>query len=158
MRRIPSDTETSGAIRLRPVLREKRCAFGRQPRVVLHQAFGELLLRRVVTQRSTLFQLIDPLRVAARCLRGSGWAQAKAFEIDDRTYTLWPSTGIHQCDVGSHAVTYQPGRRLSDHVVQNELDIGQVIRVPVAINRCAIGPTKSPPIRGNDSPSATERI
>ncbi len=70
VRGIAGDAKASCAIGLRPVLREKRCALGRQPRIVLHQPRSDFFARRVITQRCALLQLVDPLRVApGRLLR-----------------------------------------------------------------------------------------
>ena len=52
----------------------------------------------------------------------------------------------------------QPCRLCADDIVQHELEIGQVVRIPVAVARRAIAKPEATPVGRDDSPVAVERI
>ncbi len=163
VRRVAQDGAARAAVGLgalfRPLARQP-VGFGlRQAVVGLHQARGHAGQVVVAAQRHLAavqgLDLVQPLGVARRCLRGSRGGHAVALQVDQAADACRPRAGEHHGDVAAHAVADQIDRALARVMVEQEFQIAQVVGKAVVVARRPGGLAEAAPV-GRDDEAARE--
>ena len=104
------------------------------------------------------FQLIHPFRIACRRLRRAGGGHAESFEIHQPLDTLGPAARIQHRDIAAHAVTDQVHGRRRAVVIEQEIEVRQVIREPVIVDRGCLREAIAAPVGRDDVMVVLQRV
>jgi hypothetical protein len=122
--------------------------------VGLHQAPGHSLQIGVGLEHHLAagkgVQFVHPLRVAFGSQFGLGLRHAKAFHVDEFPHAVGTHPGVHHHHMATHAVAEQIDRRIRAEVLEQKIQIGHVVRVPVVVGGRAAAVAKTTPIGGDD--------
>jgi hypothetical protein len=139
--------------------REKQRLLPGEARIVGAQPLGERFEGIVVAKRRFFRgELAEPAHVTPGRLLGVRPGHAEAFEIDELRHAPGPDAGIHRGDVAAHAVADERHRRLGLEVIEQALQVGEIVREPVAVALRPLGEAETAPVGRDHAPVAAQRI
>ena len=152
VRRVGQQVPAAIGPRRRPMAGQPLRFVGRQPRVVLLQPLGHLVLAGVGHQALRRLQLVQPGGQALGRLGGRQVGQAEAFQVDQPADALRAHAGIGHHHVAAHAVAEQVDRRIGRQQVEQRVEVAHVVGKPVGIGagRCG-GQAEAAPVGGDDA-------
>src|SRR6185503_775115 len=157
VQRVAEEHDVAAVEPLGPVLGEERCALRRQPRIGLAQPGGDFIERTVRLETGRILQLVEPLRIADRCLVRPVPREAQALKGCEAPDAGWPDAGIHGGDDAAHAVPDDPRRAVRLVAIEVRFEIGVVVGEPVTLPR-PFGRAEATPVRGNELPLARKAV
>jgi len=123
-----------------------------QPGIVAAQALGERFEVLVVAKRGLFAELGQPARVALGRLLRARSREPKTFQVDEFRHALGADAGVHRGDVAAHAVADERGWRIRLEVLEQPIQIGKIIREPVAVALRPFAQAEAAPVRRDHAP------
>ncbi len=155
---IACELDAAVGLRPSPVPREERGLLDAQAGIVAAQALGERFEVFVVAKRRLFAQLGQPARVALGRLLRSRPGEPKTFQVDELRHALGANAGVHRGDIAAHAVADEHGRRIRLKVLEQSIQIGKIIREPVAVALRPFAQAEAAPVRRDHAPVAAQRV
>jgi hypothetical protein len=83
--------------------------------------------------------------------------EPEALDAHDASHALGPDAGVQRRDVAAHAVADQRDWLARREMVEQRLEVGEIVRKPVALGR-PLAATEPAPVRRDERPLGRPRI